>query len=36
LSLSPKKNKAQAVINCDDEKGEALSKALSIPILTGL
>ncbi len=34
LSLSLKKNKARAVINCDDEKGRALAKEISIPILT--
>jgi len=34
LSLSPKKSRARAVINCDDMRGGELSRMLSIPSLT--
>ena len=33
LSRGPKKDKAVAVINCDDPKGEELAKNLSLPII---
>ena len=34
LGRSPKKDRAMAVINCDDKRGSALSETLSIPVVT--
>jgi UDP-N-acetylmuramyl-tripeptide synthetase len=34
LSGPYKKNRARAVINCDDQRGRALSECLSIPVMT--
>jgi UDP-N-acetylmuramyl-tripeptide synthetase len=34
LGRSPKKDRARAVINCDDKRGRALSEMLSIPVVT--